>query len=108
MPTGLRAVHNHEGHIPATGAEAAGEPGKTHKHRRKPHQQGLLRFRCAWPPDLRDSAVNMTALQARWPVVLAKAHLLLSSSGIENYCRRPFHSEGRRTLSPVGRAAAPM
>jgi hypothetical protein len=32
----------------------------------------------------------MTALQARWPVVLAKAHLLLNSSGIENYCRRPF------------------
>jgi hypothetical protein len=37
-----------------------------------------------------DSAVNMTALQARWPVVLAKAHLLLYSSSIENYCRRPF------------------
>jgi hypothetical protein len=38
-----------------------------------------------------DSAVNMTALWARWPVVLAKAQLLLlNSSGIENYCRKPF------------------
>jgi hypothetical protein len=37
-----------------------------------------------------DSAVNMAALQARWPVVWAKAQLLLNSSGIEDYCRKPF------------------
>jgi hypothetical protein len=38
-----------------------------------------------------DSAVNMAALQVRWPVLVwAKANLLLASSGIENYCRRPF------------------
>jgi hypothetical protein len=38
-----------------------------------------------------DSAVNMAALQARWPVVWAKAHLLLNSSGVNgDYCRRPF------------------
>jgi hypothetical protein len=37
-----------------------------------------------------DSAVNMAALQARWPVVWAKAQLLLTSSGIEDYCRKPF------------------
>jgi hypothetical protein len=55
------------------------------------------------PPDLRggaqiqkviNSAVNMAALQVRWPVVSdsvvwAKAHLLLASSGIEDYCRKP-------------------
>jgi hypothetical protein len=41
----------------------------------------------------------MTALQARWPVVLAKAHLLLNSSGIENYCRKP--SGGQR--DPIAR-----
>ena len=37
-----------------------------------------------------DSAVNMAALQVRWPVVCAKAHLLLASFGIEGYCRKPF------------------
>jgi hypothetical protein len=37
-----------------------------------------------------DSAVNMVALRARWPVVWAKAQLLLNSAGIEDYCRKPF------------------
>jgi hypothetical protein len=54
MPTaGLRAVHNHEGHIPATGAEA-GEPGKTHKHSSVFAFDCLKNRRalgaCAWPP----------------------------------------------------------
>ena len=37
-----------------------------------------------------DSAVNMVALQARWPTVWAKAQLLLNLAGIEDYCRKPF------------------
>ena len=37
-----------------------------------------------------DSAVNMAALHVRWHVVWAKAHRLLASSGIEDYCRKPF------------------
>ena len=32
----------------------------------------------------------MVALQARWPVVWAKAQLLLNLAGIEDYCRKPF------------------
>jgi hypothetical protein len=37
-----------------------------------------------------DSAANMVALRARWPVVWAKAQLLLNLTGVEDYCRKPF------------------